>query len=196
MDSLQWQTIAKVIDETILLTSENKHAKFYSGGEILIQKTSVTNDTTSSEYIPREYGIVLDVLASKIVNDQFIELNIATTSSKLDWGSVTVNNDVKSNLPGFSTQSIETNVMIKNNHTVILSGLINNQGVKNEWKIPFLGDIPLLGWFFRSKDYQESNNELVFFITPEIVDTSSIDETKLMQEKQKPLLPFEVPSEK
>lgn len=172
LNYLSTNGVAKVVDETTLLTAENKHAKFHSGGEIMIEKTSLSNETTTSEYIPREYGIVLDVLASKIINDEFVDLNIITTSSKLDWGSVTVGEDVKSNIPGFATQSIETNVIIKKNNTVILGGLTNEQNLKDDSKIPLLGDIPILGWLFRSKDYQEGKNELVFFITPEIVEAS------------------------
>lgn len=172
LNYLSTNGVAKVVDETTLLTAENKHAKFHSGGEIMIEKTSLSNETTTSEYIPREYGIVLDVLASKIINDEFVDLNIITTSSKLDWGSVTVGEDVKSNIPGFATQSIETNVIIKKNNTVILGGLTNEQNLKDDSKVPLLGDIPILGWLFRSKDYQEGKNELVFFITPEIVEAS------------------------
>lgn len=172
LNYLSTNGVAKVVDETTLLTAENKHAKFHSGGEIMIEKTSLSNETTTSEYIPREYDIVLDVLASKIINDEFVDLNIITTSSKLDWGSVTVGEDVKSNIPGFATQSIETNVIIKKNNTVILGGLTNEQNLKDDSKVPLLGDIPILGWLFRSKDYQEGKNELVFFITPEIVEAS------------------------
>ena len=83
-------------------------------------------------------------------------------------------------------ESIDTNVIIKDKSTIVLGGLVNQNDAKSYWKIPFLGDIPVLGALFRSKSFQNGKSELVFFIVPEIVDPSlSGEEQRLALTKEK-----------
>jgi pilus assembly protein CpaC len=73
-------------------------------------------------------------------------------------------------IPNFTEKSITTNVIAGNKSTIILGGLVNRNNSKDIKKIPLLGDIPILGFLFTSKAFKEGKSELVFFITPEIVD--------------------------
>src|SRR5262249_1120155 len=67
--------------------------------------------------------------------------------------------------------SLTTNITIHNGDTAVLGGLIRDQEDLDEQKVPILGDIPLLGWLFRSKDVQHKKINLLVFMTPKIIRT-------------------------
>lgn len=157
--------VANVIDETTLITLENQEADFLAGGTF-----NIKTQTTTAEGIPStvlkeiKYGLQLNIKANNIVDEKFIKLNIITKSSAPDYANVV------DGIPNITEKSITTNVVIANNSTIVLGGLVNRQDSENIQKIPLLGDIPVLGFLFTSKAFKEGKSELVFFITPEIVD--------------------------
>lgn len=155
--------IANVLDETTLITLEDKEAVFRAGGEIYVRL--VSDEKAKLERI--DYGLELTLTAKEVMNDEFVHLNIATKARELDWA-----NQVDS-IPAIINKSINTTVIIKNNATVVLGGLVNNKNTKDLEKIPMLGDIPILGFLFKSSSFKEGRSELVFFITPEIVKAST-----------------------
>jgi len=168
--------VAKILDETTLVTLENKDARFHAGGTIYI-KVQTTTDTgvPSTEVRPINYGLQLIIKAKDIVNGEFVDLEIVTKSTQIDWV-----NQVDG-IPSFTDKTIETFVLAKNHSTVVLGGLIKSQDIKTYSKIPFLGDLPLIGALFRSKDFSEGRSELVFFITPEIVDVSQNEQKDILE---------------
>lgn len=163
--------VAKVLDETTLVTLENKEAKFHAGGTIYI-KIQTTTDTgvPSTEVRAIDYGLQLIIKAKEIVNDEYVDMEIITKSTQIDWV-----NQVDG-IPSFTDKTIETFVLTKNKSTVVLGGLIKSEDTKTYSKIPLLGDLPLIGALFRSKSFKEGRSELVFFITPEIVDVERNEE--------------------
>ncbi len=180
LNYLSSESVAKVLDETTLITLENKEAKFHAGGTIYI-KMQTTTDTgvPSTEVKPIEYGLQLMIKAKDIVNDEFIDLEIITKSTQIDW-----TNQVDG-IPSFTDKTIETFVLTKNKSTVVLGGLITSQDVKTYSQIPILGDLPLVGALFRSKDFAEGRSELVFFITPEIVDVETNEQKSILDKSAK-----------
>ncbi len=169
LNYLASQGVATILTESTLLTTEDKAAKFLAGGELLIKKQTLNaSGIPATEYEEKEYGIILDILASKIINNDYIDLTISTQSKQIDSNKA----NWVDNIPAFTNRRVETNVVAQNGSTIVLGGLINNQDTKNIDKIPLLGDIPILGHLFRSKDFQNGSSELVFFITPEVVEPS------------------------
>ncbi len=169
LNYLASQGVATILTESTLLTTEDKVAKFLAGGELLIKKQTLNaSGIPATEYEEKEYGIILDILASKIINNDYIDLTISTQSKQIDSNKA----NWVDNIPAFTNRRVETNVVAQNGSTIVLGGLINNQDTKNIDKIPLLGDIPILGHLFRSKDFQNGSSELVFFITPEVVEPS------------------------
>ncbi|MEI7529569.1 MAG: type II secretion system protein GspD, partial [Elusimicrobiota bacterium] len=63
-----------------------------------------------------------------------------------------------------------TNVIVKNGETIVIGGLIHDTQSDTVFKIPLLGDIPLLGWLFRKKSVTRSRMELLIFVTPRIME--------------------------
>lgn len=168
LNYLSTKGVAQVLDETTLLTLENKEASFLAGGTL-----NIKTQTTTAEGLPTtalkeiKYGLQLDINAQNIVDDNFINLNIVTKSSNADFANTV------DGIPNITEKSIVTNVVVENRSTIVLGGLINRTSADDIEKIPLLGDIPILGFLFTSKSFKEGKSELVFFITPEIVDPRS-----------------------
>jgi len=180
LNYLSTSGVAKVLDETTLVTLENKEARFHAGGTIYI-KIQTTTDTgvPSTEVRPINYGLQLIIKAKEIINDEYVDMEIITKSTQIDWV-----NQVDG-IPSFTDKTIETFVITKNKSTVVLGGLIKSEDVKSYSKIPLLGDLPLIGALFRSKSFKEGRSELVFFITPEIVDVSSNEDKEYLNKSTK-----------
>ena len=177
LNYLASEGIATVLDETELITLENKKSVFHAGGKVYIK-----TQTTSAEGLPTsdikaiDYGLKLEVKVNSIINDKYVDMTITTRQDKIDW---TPERQVDG-IPGFTNQSIDTFVIVKDKSTIVLGGLINKSDTKTYEKVPLLGDIPILGALFRSKDFQNGKSELVFFIVPEIVDPAQSDATELL----------------
>jgi len=168
--------VANVLDESTLVTLENKEAKFMAGGEIYVRLSS--DEKAELRTLP--YGLELTLTAKEVMNNEFVHLNIITKSRELDW-----TNQVDS-IPAITNKSINTTVIIKNKATIVLGGIINNENTKDIDKVPLLGDIPVLGALFKSSSFKEGKSELVFFITPEIVqavDNNQIETFKSNKKK-------------
>lgn len=180
LNYLKGNGIANILDETTLLTLENKKAEFHAGGTIYLKvQTTTDQGVPTTEVKSINYGLQLDITAKNIVNDDFVSLDIITKSTQIDWANKV------DDIPSFKEKSIKTNVVVGNNSTIVLGGLVNSQNSKDVNKIPLLGDIPILGFLFTSKAFKEGKSELVFFITPEIVDANTNDQKAFLDEKTK-----------
>lgn len=169
---LESEGVANILDETTLVTLENKESKFHAGGTIRIKtQTTTAEGLPSTEVEVVKYGLQLEIKAKNVMRDNYVDLELKTSSTQIDWA-----NQVDG-IPNFLEKEVITNVMAKNGATIVLGGLINNENSYDIDKVPGLGDIPILGFLFTSKSFKEGKSELVFFITPEIVDPAVNDET-------------------
>ena len=75
-------------------------------------------------------------------------------------------------LPNTSTQAVWTNVIVHDGDTLVLGGLVTDQTIKDRHKLPYLADIPVLGFFFRGKSKTAKQSSLLIFVTPTIIDTT------------------------
>ncbi|UTJ06231.1 type II and III secretion system protein [Arcobacter roscoffensis] len=165
LNYLSSKGVAEVLDETTLLTLENQEADFLAGGTLNIRtQTTTSQGVPATELKEIKYGLQLNIKAKNIVDERFIKLNIITKSSAADFANTV------DGIPNITEKSITTNVVVANKSTIVLGGLINRKNASDIEKIPLLGDIPVLGFLFTSKAFKEGKSELVFFITPEIVD--------------------------
>lgn len=180
LNYLSSKGVANILDETTLIALEKDTSKFHAGGTIYL-KTQTLNAqglpiTTIRDI---DYGLQLEITAKNVIDEDYIHLNITTKSTQIDW-----TNKVDG-IPSFFDKSIETTVIAKNNGTIVLGGLIKNTNSKDIDKIPLLGDIPILGMLFKSKSFKEGKSELVFFITPEIVDPMNNNQEMLLINQKK-----------
>ncbi|XPV68190.1 MAG: hypothetical protein ACNI25_12865 [Halarcobacter sp.] len=183
LNYLSTEGVANVLDETTLLTLENKNATFHAGGTIMIKtQTTSAEGLPNSTIEPIDYGLQLDFKAKNIMKNEYIDLEIDTKSTQIDW-----TNQVDG-IPSFLEKKIKTNVLAQNGHTIVIGGLVNNENSNDISKIPLLGDIPILGFLFKSKSFKEGKSELVFFVTPEIVSPENNNQEELLKKTSKKIL--------
>jgi type IV pilus assembly protein PilQ len=72
-------------------------------------------------------------------------------------------------VPSIDTREITTQVLVNDGQTVVLGGILETERRETEQKVPFLGDIPGLGMFFRSRSRTDNKDELLIFVTPKIL---------------------------
>ena len=103
-----------------------------------------------------------------------VRLNI---EQKIDSISpTTAGSDQLKNSVTITKRKIITNIILKDRETAVLGGLMHNEEVENSYKIPLLGDLPLLGWLFKAQDLKKTKKNLIVFITPQII--KSTDDTR------------------
>lgn len=135
-------------------------AKFLAGGEVPYPVTSALGQTNVQF---KEYGIRLNI--SPIADPTgFIAAKILAEVSQID-PSVTVQD-----VPGLITRRTETEMNVREGETIVISGLMNAESSRDTDKIAGLGDIPILGWLFKSENFRNQLTELVIFVTPRIFD--------------------------
>ncbi len=154
---------AVVLAEPILSCKSGGTAKFLAGGEIPLP---VVNGVGSSSVQFKPYGIRFEV-RPKVHRGGVISATISTELSTVD-PSIKVGD-----LPAFLSRMTETQVNLREGQTLVMSGLISEEGSKSLDKMAGLSDIPLLGALFRSKDFREKRSEMVVLLTPRFIDASS-----------------------
>jgi len=119
-----------------------------------------------------EVGIILKVTPT-ITEDGKIVMELQPeVSEKVDDYQLTVvqgTTEIPYTVPVIDKRSADTKVVIGNGQTLIIGGLIKEKNIKGVTKVPILGDIPLLGWFFKSKKDTKDKTELLIFVSPTIV---------------------------
>ncbi|WP_394391507.1 type II and III secretion system protein family protein [Shewanella woodyi] len=150
---------ARMLAEPNLTTRSGESANFLAGGEFPIRSVSGLG-AVDVEY--KEYGIKLDI--EPVVDDELnIVSRVMAEVSSID-PSVAVDG-----IPGMLTRRTESVINVKNNETIVISGLVNSEMSKIVNKFPLLGDIPILGELFKSRDFKDNKSELVIFVTPTVV---------------------------
>ena len=154
---------AIILAEPKLSSRSGGEAEFLAGGEIPIV-TQGSLGSSNTEF--KEFGIKLNI--APVVDDKDnIVATVATEISAVDASNAV------GGVPAFITRRTGTDVYMRDKETLVMSGLIDRDISKNIEKIPFLGDIPVLGNLFKSTDWSNNRTELVIFVTPTIYDASS-----------------------
>src|SRR5262245_40137249 len=146
-----------------------KEAIFLAGGEfpVPIAQGSGANLAVSVQF--KEFGVRLNFTPT--INGDRVHLKVRPEVSTLDFANAVILSGFR--IPALSTRRTETEIELRNGQTFAIAGLLNNQMQSTMQKIPGIGDIPILGYLFRSKVAQKDQTELVVMITPEILSTDS-----------------------
>ena len=175
--------VANVLDETTLITLENKEASFHAGGTIRIKSQTTTAEGIPSTDVEKiKYGLQLDIKAKNVMKNDYIDLEITTGNTKIDWTNTV------DDIPSFLENEVTTNILAKNGATIVLGGMLSDENSYDAEKIPLLGDIPILGKLFSSESFKEGKSELVFFLTPEVVDPANNNQIKTFTKRKKDIL--------
>ncbi len=155
-----------------IVTLDNKEASFNVGQEVPVV-TGSQSSTTGSVYSTVErktVGTKLKVLPQINEGDSVLLDIEQEVSSVASTSSTDSSSSSSSNLGAtFNTRTIKNAVLVKSGETVVLGGLLNNQTSESVYKVPLLGDIPLLGYLFRYNSTSTSKQNLMVFIHPIIL---------------------------
>lgn len=154
---------ALVLAEPKLSCRSGGTARFIAGGELPVPFASGLG-TVSVGF--KEYGVKFEVepVASET---GVIAARIATEISAIDF-SVQVQD-----VPGLTKRRAETEVNLRENETLVIAGLLSEDASRSVDKVPGLGELPILGALFRSREFRNNKTELVVFITPRFVTPAS-----------------------
>lgn len=159
---LQDENLGKILAEPKLLARSGKKANFLSGGEIPIVVT--TNDDTSIEF--KEFGTKVDFVP-RVREDGNIDLALQSEVSEPDFSAGV--ELFGFTVPAFVTRRTQTEVTLQSGESLIVAGLIKETKQELESKMPFLGDVPFVGYFFRSTTFENDILELMMVVRPELV---------------------------
>ena len=155
--------------EPNLLTVPGKEAYFLAGGEFPFPTLQSGNATGGITIVFKDFGIKLRFTPT-ITRSGAIRLKLAPEVSSLDFANGLVISGFE--IPTILTRRAETEVELREGQHLAIAGLMDNNTVKNVSKIPILGDIPILGQFFRSTDAQERRTELLVLVSPRLVQAT------------------------
>ena len=165
---LQQNQVLQVLAEPNITAISGQTAHFLSGGEFpfpIVQGSSGGLTSITIQFKP--FGVKLDF--TPIVNpDHTIHLKVAPEVSALDYtNAVTISGYT---VPAISTRRAETEIELQNGQSFAMSGLLDRRTTEKLSKMPGIGDIPILGELFKSRDINKSFTELMVIITPILID--------------------------
>jgi len=151
-----------------ILTTDNHEASI-EVGENVPYITSLNTSTSNEDYTNYEYKDVSTSLkiTPHINQENLVRLELYTQVIKLK------NPNSTSHTPTTLKRTAETTVVIHDNETVVLGGIIGQDSSDEEYKVPLLGDIPLLGWLFKTQSEYQNKTNLFIFISPHIVENEA-----------------------
>jgi pilus assembly protein CpaC len=171
IEALHQQSLLQILAEPNLVALNGKEASFLAGGEFpfpVVQPNATGLSTVTIQF--REFGVRLKFTPVIQPNGR-IHLHVAPEVSTLDFSNaVTVSGTT---IPALSTRKAETEFELQDGQSFVIAGLMDNRVTDIVNKVPGLGDIPILGNFFKSKSAQKSNSELMVLCTARRISPSA-----------------------
>ena len=193
--ALKTQGNFKSLAEPNLIAIEGQTATFLAGGEFpypSVQTSGAGGGSNAVTVTFKEFGVRL-AFTPVITNIGTIRLQVMPEVSSLDFANgVTIGGF---QLPALLTRRVDTSVELRPGQHLAIAGLLDNTTLHEASKIPLLGDLPIIGTFFRTKSTRDRNTELLVIVTPHIVEptdtppalptgeTDTWDRTKYMKER-------------
>jgi pilus assembly protein CpaC len=165
--ALQTKGELKTLAEPTLITLPGKEASFLAGGEFPYPTVQGgASGTNAVTIVFKEFGVKLRFTPT-LTRNGYIRLRLAPEVSSLDFANALLINGFT--VPSLLTRRAETEVEMREGQHLSIAGLLDNSTLQSVAKIPLLGDIPILGQLFRSKDARQRRTELLVIVTPTLV---------------------------
>jgi pilus assembly protein CpaC len=175
ISALETKGVVQVLAEPNVLATNGKEASFLAGGEFpypVAQGSTGGLSTVTIEF--KEYGIRINFIPT-ITPRGTIHLQVAPEVSSLDYtNEVNISGFL---VPGITSRRVNTEVELADGESFMIGGLLDKSTSDNFSKIPFLGDIPIIGKLFQSEQRTKNDSELIVIVTPEIVSPFAANAT-------------------
>lgn len=166
LQALEANTNTNLLSTPSIMTIDNQEAEIVVGQNVPFRTGSTASSSNSNPFITikrQDVGITLKVVPH-IHDGQEIRLEVTAKQESVAKTTVAGSADLITN-----KRALKTTVMATHKSTIVLGGLIRDDVREVENKVPILGDIPLLGWLFRSKTISHKKSNLMVFLRPSIV---------------------------
>lgn len=167
LQALSTETQAEILSQPRIVSLDNKEAKILVGEKVAYQQSfgQAAAGITTTSVLFEDVGIQLTVIPH-VRGDNYIIMEIHSEVSAIKEWRILSNGD---EVPIISTKQTDTEVMIKDNSTLVIGGLVNTEKRESVSKVPLLGDIPFLSYLFKHKKVETIKKELLVFITPQLL---------------------------
>ncbi|HEY0840267.1 MAG TPA: pilus assembly protein N-terminal domain-containing protein [Vulgatibacter sp.] len=175
----------RLLARPTLVCASGDQAEFLAGGEVPVPL--ITQTTASVSY--HKYGVLLRIRPTA---DRFgnVQTEVEAEVSELDRSvAVAVGSSVA--VPGFRNRSVKTNVTVRTGETIVLSGVFSRDQQKAVSKMPVLGHLPIIGELFRQRTIDDSERELVIFVTPKVVNAATEQVVRMIEDGERSYLEAE-----
>ncbi len=170
VNALYSDGVLNILSTPNILTSDNKEAEIFVGENVpfvgSIQNVGSTGLTQQSVE-RKDTGIKLTI-TPQITEGDYIKMDVYQEISAIKPTATSTTTVNPSDLIT-TKRSAKTSVVVKSNETIVIGGLIGSKETENISKVPLLGDIPLLGWLFRTKSMSVEKTNLIILLTPQVV---------------------------
>jgi pilus assembly protein CpaC len=164
--ALQNKNMLQILAEPNVMAINGKQASFLAGGEFPYPQVQPNAGAATITIAFKEYGIRLNFVPT-VTPRGTIRLQVAPEVSSLDFtNAISISGF---SVPGMATRRIQTEVELESCQSFVIAGLLNNQVQETLSKVPGIGDIPVLGNLFKTRQLTKNNSELLVIITPELV---------------------------
>lgn len=153
---------AQILARPNITTIQGREAVINIGGSVPVPKVSTTNSTVTNSIEYKDAGIILRY-TPQVNEDGYITAKIHTEVSSPIYVE-----EMKAYR--FQNRSADTMVRLRDGETMVIGGLIGSEESRSLSKIPFLGDLPILGVFFRNVRHSKSESEIMIFLTAHVLD--------------------------
>lgn len=171
--ALESDGIGKIISSPRVITANNVKAKIEDGTEVPYITASSSGGTTTTTVNFKPAKLSLEVVP-QITPEGSVRMALIVKKEEPDWTKAVSANGYLN--PPIKSSIVETNVLVENGGTVVIGGVFMTKSENTVEKVPFLGDIPFLGWLFKVKSDKGERRELLVFITPRVIsDKMRID---------------------
>ncbi|MCX7007778.1 MAG: type II secretion system secretin GspD [Kiritimatiellaeota bacterium] len=174
---------ARVLSTPVIMATDNETAEIKNTTQFPVITSSTiltTGGGTSSTYEYKDIGI--DLLVKPHINpNRMVVLDITQTADTMQPNTVTIDGNA---VPIINKRELQGLITVEDRTTIVLGGLIETTSSKTRASVPLLGNIPLIGWLFRSDNNQSKRTELLVLITPYVLKTpeEARSETKRLHE--------------
>lgn len=166
LSAAQAEGRGEIISSPRVITANQKEATIEQGVEIPYQQSASSGATS----IMFKKAVLSLKVTPQITPDNRIILDLAVNKDNV--GKVIVSSG-GINVPSIDTRQISTQVLVNDGQTVVLGGILETEKLENETKVPWLGDVPVLGQLFKNKTKSNNKRELLIFVTPKVLREGS-----------------------
>ena len=167
--ALRAQGRLQVLSNPAVMAANNEPARLQVGDLIRVaDQQSVSANGVNTTTREEQLGITLEVTPT-ITPDGFVRMDVKPSIRDLSARSVQISEDLIS--PVITTREAETTVTVKDGQTIVLGGLISDRYEKRTEKVPLLGDLPGVGYFFRGERETDARTELLIVLTPHVIES-------------------------